>query len=240
MLCTFIPGPTRSINIVGHLDFPVVQFTDACHSSGFHGLYLFSRIGRSSFTTSQSNDATFVFSENLPACESEHCTQYLRRTLPASSILPLSRLDDMFDLQHRLCGFWCECWNWASEDLDQSFRIPQLASHTSLLDLNSIWSRIFRFTLQTIASAYAYSTAEGDLPACLAVSWFIWAVFVHQTEAKSPFVHWCALGAAILSLCWLMRSAIGLELKIRNRSANNVRFGFGPNDHHEGSRLLGH
>lgn len=107
-----------------------------------------------------------------------------------------------------------------------------------------IWTKVFvflsLFTLQTIASAYAYASAEGDLPACLAVSWFIWAIFVHQTPEKSLFVHWCALGAAILSLCWLMRSAIGLELKIRSRNANNVRFGFahGANDH-EGSRLLG-
>ncbi|OAX42474.1 hypothetical protein K503DRAFT_346473 [Rhizopogon vinicolor AM-OR11-026] len=102
-----------------------------------------------------------------------------------------------------------------------------------------VWTKTFvflsLFTLQTVASAYAYATAEGDLPGCIAISWFLWAVFVHQTPEKSPFVHWCALGAAIMSLCWLMRSAIGLELKIRNR--NNARF-FGSNDH-EGSRLLG-
>lgn len=38
--------------MVSHLNFSVVQFADVCHSFGFHGLYLFSRIGRSLFTTS--------------------------------------------------------------------------------------------------------------------------------------------------------------------------------------------
>lgn len=38
--------------MVSHLDFSVVQFTDVCHSFGFHRLYLFSRIGRSLFATS--------------------------------------------------------------------------------------------------------------------------------------------------------------------------------------------
>jgi len=71
-----------------------------------------------------------------------------------------------------------------------------------------------RFTIQTIAAYYAYRTTGGDLPGWMVIAWFMWAVFVQQAREKSPFVHWCALGAAIMSLCWLMRSAIGLEFKI--------------------------
>ncbi|KAH7884371.1 hypothetical protein F5I97DRAFT_1937823 [Phlebopus sp. FC_14] len=98
------------------------------------------------------------------------------------------------------------------------------------------WTRFFVFIslllLQTIAFAYAYSAIEGDLPACLVISWFLFALVVQQPPERSPFIHWSALGFAILSLCWVMRCVIGLELKFRGR---NNRLGIGE----ETSRLLG-
>ncbi|KAI6042546.1 hypothetical protein EDC04DRAFT_2866738 [Pisolithus marmoratus] len=69
-------------------------------------------------------------------------------------------------------------------------------------------------------------------PACLAITWYLFAVVVQQTPERSPFVHYSALGFAIFSLCWVMRCVIGLELKYRGR---RNRLGIGE----ETSRLLG-
>ena len=86
--------------------------------------------------------------------------------------------------------------------------------------------------LQIVDFAYAYSAVEGDLPGCLAISWYLFAVVVHQNKERSEFIHWSGLGFAIFSLCWIMRCVIGLELKFRGR---NNRLGIGE----ETSRLLG-
>jgi len=88
------------------------------------------------------------------------------------------------------------------------------------------------FVLQLVDFAYAYSAVEGDLPGCLAITWFLFAVVVQQSKERSGFVHWSGLGFAILSLCWIMRCVIGLELKFRGR---HNRLGIGE----ETSRLLG-
>ncbi|KAL4066929.1 hypothetical protein V8B97DRAFT_1917110 [Scleroderma yunnanense] len=86
--------------------------------------------------------------------------------------------------------------------------------------------------LEVVSCVYAYSAIEGDLPACLAITWYLFALVVQQTPERTGFIHYSALGAAILSLCWVMRCLIGLELKYRGR---HNRFGFGS----ETTHLLG-
>jgi hypothetical protein len=74
-----------------------------------------------------------------------------------------------------------------------------------------IWTKVFVFLalffLEATAAAYAFSTIEGDLPAAIAISWSLWAIFVHQ---HNPFIHWSALAFAILSLIWVLKGAYGV------------------------------
>ncbi|KAI6125037.1 hypothetical protein EDD16DRAFT_1559480 [Pisolithus croceorrhizus] len=83
-----------------------------------------------------------------------------------------------------------------------------------------VWTKV-----ALVDFSYAYSAIEGDLPSCLAITWYLFAVVV-QADSRT------ALGFAIFSLCWVMRCLIGLELKYRGR---RNRLGFGD----ETSRLLG-
>ena len=71
-----------------------------------------------------------------------------------------------------------------------------------------------RFFLEATSATYAFSSAEGDLPASIAIAWSLWAIFAHQRS--SAFIHWSALAFAILSLIWVVKAAIGVGLKIRD------------------------
>jgi hypothetical protein len=64
-----------------------------------------------------------------------------------------------------------------------------------------------RFFLEATAAAYAFSTPEGDLPAAIAITWSLFAIFEHQ---RTPFIHWSALAFALLSLVWVVKGAFGL------------------------------
>ena len=70
------------------------------------------------------------------------------------------------------------------------------------------------FFLEATAATYAFSSAEGDLPASIAISWSLWAIFARQRHPA--FIHWSALAFAVLSLVWVVKAAIGVGLKIRN------------------------
>ena len=70
------------------------------------------------------------------------------------------------------------------------------------------------FFLEATAATYAFSSSEGDLPASIAISWSLWAIFARQRHPA--FIHWSALAFAILSLVWVVKAAIGVGLKIRN------------------------
>jgi hypothetical protein len=80
-----------------------------------------------------------------------------------------------------------------------------------------IWTKVFVFLalffLEATAAAYAFSTAEGDLPASIAIAWYLWAVFAQQKS--SAFVHWSALAFAILALVWVGKALIATGVKIR-------------------------
>ncbi|KAJ7647587.1 hypothetical protein FB45DRAFT_893845 [Roridomyces roridus] len=80
-----------------------------------------------------------------------------------------------------------------------------------------IWTKVFVFLalffLEGTAATYSFSTAEGDLPASVAIAWALFAVFAHQT--RSSFVHWSALAFAILSIVWVLKGAYGLFVKTR-------------------------
>jgi hypothetical protein len=77
-----------------------------------------------------------------------------------------------------------------------------------------VWTKVFVFLglffLEATAAAYAFSTAEGDLPASVAVAWSLWAIFAHQTVGRSAFVHWSSLVFAILALFWVIKAGVGL------------------------------
>ncbi|THH29861.1 hypothetical protein EUX98_g4335 [Antrodiella citrinella] len=80
-----------------------------------------------------------------------------------------------------------------------------------------IWTKVFVFLalffLEATAAAYAFSSAEGDLPAGIAVAWSLWAIFAHQRS--SSFVHWSALAFSILALVWVVKALVGYFNKVR-------------------------
>lgn len=78
-------------------------------------------------------------------------------------------------------------------------------------DAPGVWTKVFVFLglffLEATAAAYAFSTTEGDLPAAIAITWSLFAIFEHQ---RTPFIHWSALGFALLSFIWVLKGAVGL------------------------------
>ncbi|KAH9988752.1 hypothetical protein BJV77DRAFT_1020433 [Russula vinacea] len=74
-----------------------------------------------------------------------------------------------------------------------------------------VWTKVFVFLalffFEATAATYAFSTPEGDLPAAVAITWALFAIFEHQ---RTPFIHWSALAFAILSLIWVFKGAYGL------------------------------
>ncbi|KAH9037464.1 hypothetical protein EDB85DRAFT_1936226 [Lactarius pseudohatsudake] len=74
-----------------------------------------------------------------------------------------------------------------------------------------VWTKVFVFLglffFEATAAAYAFSTPEGDLPAAIAITWSLFAIFDRQ---HSPFIHWSALVFALLSLLWVLKGAVGL------------------------------
>lgn len=92
-----------------------------------------------------------------------------------------------------------------------AFGVNALSHHAG------IWTKVFVFLafffLESTATAYAFSSPEGDLPASLAITWYLWAVFAHQRS--SAFVHWSALAFAIVSLIWVGKALVAIVLRIR-------------------------
>ena len=84
-----------------------------------------------------------------------------------------------------------------------------------------IWTKVFVFLalffLEATAAAYAFSSPEGDLPAGIAIAWFLFAVFAHQTT--DAFVHWSALAFALLALVWVGKATFALINKYRHGGA---------------------
>ncbi|KAI0298479.1 hypothetical protein B0F90DRAFT_1732799 [Multifurca ochricompacta] len=80
-----------------------------------------------------------------------------------------------------------------------------------------IWTNVFVFLglffFEATAAAYAFSTPEGDLPAAIAITWSLFAIFDHQ---RTPFIHWSALAFALLSLVWVLKGAAGLATTWRH------------------------
>jgi hypothetical protein len=72
---------------------------------------------------------------------------------------------------------------------------------------------VYRFFLEATAATYAFSSPEGDLPASIAITWSLWAIFAHQKS--SGFIHWSALVFAIFSLVWVVKGAYGTFSALR-------------------------
>jgi len=79
-----------------------------------------------------------------------------------------------------------------------------------------VWTKVFVFLalffLEGTAGAYAFTSAEGDLPASIAIMWSLFAIFAQQ---KDPFVHWTALAFAILSALCVVKGIWGLYGRYR-------------------------
>ncbi|KAF8265481.1 hypothetical protein EI94DRAFT_1804350 [Lactarius quietus] len=79
-----------------------------------------------------------------------------------------------------------------------------------------VWTKIFVFLalifFEATAAAYALSTPEGDLPAAIAITWSLFAIFDRQ---HTPFIHWAAFAFALLSLVWVVKGAPGLLTTFR-------------------------
>jgi len=69
------------------------------------------------------------------------------------------------------------------------------------------------FFLEGTAATYAFSSPEGDLPASIAITFSLFAIFAQQKS--SGFIHWSALAFAIVSLVWDVKSAWGLSRRGR-------------------------
>ncbi|KAJ7690634.1 hypothetical protein B0H17DRAFT_935710 [Mycena rosella] len=80
-----------------------------------------------------------------------------------------------------------------------------------------IWTKVFVFLalffLEGTAATYSFSSAEGDLPASIAIAWSLFAIFAQQTG--SGFVHWSSLVFAIIALVWVLKGAYGVFVKSR-------------------------
>jgi len=84
-----------------------------------------------------------------------------------------------------------------------------------------LWTKVFVFLalffLEATAAGYAFSTKEGDLPASIAIAWALFAIFAQQTS--NAFIHWSALGFAVLAVLWVIKGAWGLGSKIMRGGA---------------------
>ncbi|WVN89787.1 uncharacterized protein L203_105017 [Cryptococcus depauperatus CBS 7841] len=71
-----------------------------------------------------------------------------------------------------------------------------------------IWTKIFVFLafifLETTAAAYAFASKEGDIAGGAAITWALFAIFIHQTSSK--FIHWSAFVFFILALFAVIKS----------------------------------
>ncbi|KAI0093295.1 hypothetical protein BDY19DRAFT_419657 [Irpex rosettiformis] len=92
-----------------------------------------------------------------------------------------------------------------------AFGVNALTHHAGL------WTKVFVFLalffLEATAATYAFSSRDGDLPASIAIAWYLWAVFEQQRSSK--FVHWSALGFAILALVWVGKALIAVGLRMK-------------------------
>ncbi|KAF9820245.1 hypothetical protein IEO21_01459 [Rhodonia placenta] len=80
-----------------------------------------------------------------------------------------------------------------------------------------IWTDVFAFLgmffLEATATAYAFSSTEGDLPAGIAIAWSLWAIFTQQRHPA--FIHWSALAFSIISSIWVVKAIAGVFIKLR-------------------------
>jgi hypothetical protein len=90
-----------------------------------------------------------------------------------------------------------------------------------ILDIRCLGLIMFSMFIQVFEWAYASPAIEGDIVACLAVSWFLFAIVVEQSAVRSAFVHWCAHGVTTFSLCWITKCMIGMELKDNKRDSED-------------------
>jgi len=88
-----------------------------------------------------------------------------------------------------------------------------------LTDRPGVWTKVFVFLglffLEATSAAYAFSSAEGDIAASIAIAWSLFAIFEHQNDG---FIHWSALAFGILSLFWILKSLYGYWMKNRSGS----------------------
>lgn len=81
-----------------------------------------------------------------------------------------------------------------------------------------VWTKIFVFLafvfLETTAAAYAFASKEGDAAGAAAITWALFAIFIHQTSSK--FIHWSALAFFILSLFAILKSLYSTVRSGRN------------------------
>jgi len=148
--------------------------------------------------------AHLLYSQEVP-CSIES----IRRDFHPSPIFPLAWLDDYPCYPHRIRSLWCGCLETPSWCVDQGFRLPRIVRLFIRAAFASLFAplKLLRFFFEGTAAAYAFSTPEGDLPAAIAITWSLFAIFDHQHD---PFIHWSALAFALLSLAWVLKGAIGL------------------------------
>lgn len=92
----------------------------------------------------------------------------------------------------------------------------------ALFEPAGVWTKVFVFLalffLEATATTYAFSSPEGDLPASLAITWSLFAIFAHQNVHRSGFIHWSALAFAVLSAFWVFLGIFGMYKRFRGGS----------------------
>lgn len=86
--------------------------------------------------------------------------------------------------------------------------------------LSKVCVFIALFFLEATAAAYALSSAEGDLPGAIAITWALAAITAHQ---RNEFIHWSAFIFTALSLLWVVKGALGLFGRGRSLGWGAVR-----------------
>ncbi|KAI0086365.1 hypothetical protein BDY19DRAFT_1093435 [Irpex rosettiformis] len=80
-----------------------------------------------------------------------------------------------------------------------------------------VWTCVFVILalifLGCTATAYAFSSPEGDLPASVVITWYLWAVFVQQWNV--PILRWMVLAIAVHASLWVGSCVVAVVAKIR-------------------------
>jgi hypothetical protein len=160
-----------------------------------------------------------VISENIPYNKENTLAGCTRPAVLSPRLFAIPRLGTGARVSCRIRSLWRGRGHNASAQRNPD--VCPLLVVSFILDIRCLGLIMFSMFIQVFEWAYASPAIEGDIVACLAVSWFLFAIVVEQSAVRSAFVHWCAHGVTTFSLCWITKCMIGMELKDNKRDSED-------------------